>query len=70
MIKFKDIYGTELELFISPSSYIRINIEGADWVKKKHPKTGEEITNCISMNENQARIMISGIKELLDRLED
>ena len=68
-IKFTDIYGTEVNLSISNSGYIRIDVEGEDWQKRKHPTTGEKIPNCISMTENQASILVNGINDLLERLD-
>tara|TARA_Y100000780_G_scaffold214108_1_gene215478 strand:+ start:22155 stop:22373 length:219 start_codon:yes stop_codon:yes gene_type:complete len=54
--KLKDIYGTEIEISESRSGYFRMDFKG-DSLKKKDDGLGNEIPICISLNENQARML-------------
>ncbi len=54
--KLKDIYGTKIEISESRGGYFRIDFEGESF-KKKDDELGNQIPICISLNENQARML-------------
>lgn len=65
-VKFKDIYRTEIDVGISGSGYIRIDMKGEGFPLNIDKVSGSNIPYCISMTENQARILIAAISELIE----
>lgn len=57
-VEFEDIYNSKLKVYRTPSGYSRIDIEIADHMEKGDP--------CVSMNDNQAKILIAALQDLLD----
>ena len=59
-VEFSDIYRTKVKTYRTPSGYIRVDgIPNEESCKAK-----DEF--CISMNENQAKILIASLQDILD----
>lgn len=67
-VEFKDIYKSKITVGLSRSNYVRIDMEGEGFPEKLD-KMGNDIPYCISMTENQARILVSALNEALEELE-
>lgn len=61
MIKadFKDIYGSQIEVYESSSGYFRLDFKGESFPPKKDDVSGQDIPVCISLKEDEARVLQS-----------
>jgi hypothetical protein len=55
--KIQDVYGTTIEIQESCSGYFRLDLTGESFPQAKHDVTGEDIPTCLSLKENEARIL-------------
>lgn len=65
-VTFKDIYKTEVTVDHSRSGYIRIDLKGKTIPTKVDEASGIEMGPCISMNANQAQILVAALTDLLE----
>lgn len=65
-IVFSDIYGTEIQVGLSRSNYIRLDLQGSGWPELKHSSTGEDVPYCLSMTINQAQILVCALSDILE----
>lgn len=64
--KIRDIYGAEIEIQESCSGYFRLDFKGKSFPQRKHDTTGEDIPTCVSLNENNARILQAILNEFFE----
>jgi hypothetical protein len=57
--KFKDIYGTQIEIQESCSGYFRMDFKGKQFLEPEDKVSGHKIPCCVSLTENQARVLLS-----------
>jgi len=64
--KVNDIYGTEIKISESCSGYFRLDLKGESFPQRKHSKTGEDVPNCVSLNENTARVLQAALNSYFE----
>jgi hypothetical protein len=65
-VKMKDIYGTTIVIQESRSGYFRIDLSGEWFPEKIDPVSGKNLPNCISLNEDKARVLLSALNEYFE----
>jgi hypothetical protein len=66
---FKDIYNTEISVQESGSGYFRLDFVGEEFKPKLDKVSGHEITKCISLSGNEARVLQSCLNSYFDENE-
>ena len=67
--KFKDIYGTQIKTAMSVSGYFRMDLEGKNF-PPEDDGLGNKIGQCLSLDMNEARVLLACLNSYFKDIED